>query len=85
MTVRIRFTNTDSTGAVVTQSLGVTIDGESYELTPDDEGICECPDVVGEYLLNSTAAVEPALEEKEAAARAAVLAADDEDGDETEG
>lgn len=51
--MKIRFTNTDSTGAPVTKELSVVHGGERYEIRVSENGTADVPEAVGEYLVDS--------------------------------
>lgn len=57
---RVKFTNTDSSGAPVTRQMTVTIDGERHEIEIANTGTAQVSQAVEEYLLEDDAiAVEP--------------------------
>lgn len=53
--MKLRFTNTDSTGRSATRAFTFTYDGErhSVAVSDDEESLVELPDRVGEYLAES--------------------------------
>lgn len=57
--MRLTVTTTDSTGDCPTSELTVTVDGERHTIDVASTGTIQCPEHVGEYLLDSDAAVEP--------------------------
>lgn len=56
--MRLQCTTRDSAGDCPTSELTVTVDGERHTVDVASTGTFQCPDHVGEYLLDSDAAVE---------------------------
>ena len=80
--MHIRFTNTDSTGAPVTKSMSITLDGERHTISVSGTGTARVPREVGEYLINREGcSVEPYEPEDESDTTADTPDVDDDEDD----